>query len=55
MLRCTMSVYVLLLLAHEHDHHQAEEQRCLFVGARVHDHQVVGVEAMPSDIPRRAI
>ena len=53
--RCTMSVHVLLLLAREHDHHQAEEQRCLCVGARVHDHHVEGVEAMPSDIPRRAI
>ena len=54
MLRCTMSVYVLAR-EHDHHHHQAEEQRCLYVGARVHDHHVEGVEAMPSDIPRRAI
>ena len=48
-------VHVLLLLALEHDHNQAEEQRCLCVGARVHDHHVQGVEAMPSDVPRRPI
>ena len=48
-------VHVLLLLALEHDHNQAEEQRCLCVGARVHDHHVEGVEAMPSDVPRRPI